>query len=37
MTYVGQSDDDTVAFFDEGRYMRVLCENKISVKNNPFP
>ena len=26
MTYVGQSDEDTVAFFDEGRYMRVPGE-----------
>ena len=26
MTHVGQSDEDTVAFFDEGRYVSVPGE-----------
>ena len=32
MTHVGQSDEDTVAFFDESRYMRVPGE--VSVENH---
>ena len=32
MTHVGQPDEDTVAFFDESRYMRVPGE--VSVENH---
>ena len=32
MTHVGQSDEDTVAFFDESRYMRVPGE--VPVENH---
>ena len=31
MTHVGQADEDTVAFFDEGRYVRVPREVLVEV------